>query len=57
MGINTSVGEDDICYESDNVFIEVHDFNASLAGRTYVDVVVTMPASPNNISPDPLDTF
>ena len=44
----------------DNVFIKVHDFDATLAVRPYVDVVVTMPTSPDlveNMSPDPFDTF
>jgi len=38
----------------------VHDFNATLAGRSYVDVVITVPASPDmvdSISLDPLDTL
>jgi len=57
FNVKPSVDKDDTYHESDNVFIKVHDFDATLAGRTYVNVVVTVPASPNNISPDPLDTF
>ena len=55
--VNASIDEDDICYDPNNVFIEVHDFDATLAGRSYVDVAITVPASPNmvdNISLDPL---
>jgi len=51
---------DDICYELDNVFIEVHDLDATLVVRPYVDAEVTVTTSPNvveNISPDPLDTL
>jgi len=60
FSVNACVDEDDICYESDNAFIEVHDFDATLAVRPYVDVVVTMPTSPDlveNMFPDPLDTI
>jgi len=56
--INASLDEDDICYESDNVFIKVHDFDMTLTGRSYVDVVITVPASPDmvdNISPNPFE--
>jgi len=56
--ITANVDEDDICYESDDVSIEVHDFDATLAGKSYVDVVITVSTSPDmvdNISPDPLD--
>ena len=58
--VNASVDEDDICYDSDNVFIKVHDFDATLAGRSYVDVVITVPTSyvmVDDVSPDPLDTL
>ena len=37
--INASVDEDDACYDSDSVSIEVHDSVATLAGMSYVDVV------------------
>ena len=60
LGINTSVDEDDTYYESYQTFIEVYDFDATLVGRSYEDVVVTVPASPDmvdNISPNPLDAF
>jgi len=55
--VTASVDEDDIYYESDNVFIEAHDFYATHARKSYVDVMITVPASPDmvdNISPDPL---
>jgi len=58
FSVNASVDENDICDESDNVFIKVHDFSATLVGKSYVDIVVTVPASldmVDNISPDPLD--
>ena len=38
----------------------MHDFDATLTGMSYVDVMVTLPASPDmidNISSDPLDPF
>jgi len=57
FGVSTSVGEDDTCYESNNAFIEVHDFDATLVGRSYEDIMVTVPASPDtvgNISTNPL---
>jgi len=57
FSVKTSVDEGDTCYESNNVFIEVHDFDATLAGRSYMDVMVIMPTSPDPIdiiSPDPL---
>ena len=60
FSVNASVDENDICYESDNVFIEVHDSHATPAGRSFGDVVVTVPAGTDvvdNISPDPLHTF
>jgi len=58
--VNASVDEDDVCYDSENVLIEVHDFDATLAERSYVDVMITMPASSDmvdNISTDPLVTL
>ena len=60
FSVNASVDEDDICYESDNVFIEVHDSDANPVERSYGDVVVTMVAGPDmadNISHDPIGTF
>ena len=36
FGVSTSVGEDDTCYESNNIFIDVYDFNATLTRRSYV---------------------
>ena len=60
VGETFSINEDDTCYESNNVFIEVHEFDATLVGQSYVDVVVIMPASPemvDNISPSPLNSF
>jgi len=38
----------------------VRDFDATLAGRSYVDIAITVPTSSDmvdDISPDPLDTF
>ena len=58
--VNASVDEDDVCYDSDNDLIEVHDSDAAPVGRSYGDVVVTMPASPDlveNVSHDHLDTL
>jgi len=58
--ISTSAGEDDTCYESLNACIEVHNFDTTLVGRSYKDVVVTVLASPDmsdNISPNPLDAL
>ena len=43
--VNASVDEDDICYDSDNVLIEVHDFDATLAGRSYVCLLYTSDAA------------
>jgi len=60
LDINTSVDEDDTCCESNHAFIEVHDFDATLEGRLYVDAEVTITTSPNlveNIYPDPLDAL
>jgi len=42
FSVNASVDEDYICYESDNVFIKVHDFDVTPIGRSYGDVVVTV---------------
>jgi len=60
FSVNASVDEDNIYYESGSVFIEVRNSDATLAGMSYVDVVITVPASfdmVDNISPDPLETF
>jgi len=59
LGINTSVDEDDTYYESYQTFIEVYDFDATLAGRSYVDFVITVLTTLDvveNLSPNPLDT-
>jgi len=58
--INANVDEDDVCYDSDSLFIEVRDSDATLAGMSYVDVVITVPTSfdmVDDISPEPLDAF
>ena len=60
LGINTTVDEDDTCYESNHTFIEVHNFDATLEGRLYVDAEVIITTSPDvveNISHDSLDTL
>ena len=60
LSITASAGEDGTCYESSNAFIEVHNFHATLVGRSYKDVVVTVLASldmGDNISTDPLDAL
>jgi len=60
FGISASVDEDDTCFESGDVFIEEHDLDATLVGRSYVNVMVTVSTSPDlvdNISPGHLDTF
>jgi len=60
FSVHASVDKNDICCESDNVFIKVHDSDAAPVGRSYTDVVVTVLAGPDmvdNISPDPLDRF
>ena len=60
FGVSASVYEDDICCESSNIFIKVHDLHETFTGTSCVDVVVARPASPdyvNNIYPNPLDTF
>jgi len=56
--VTARVDEDDICYESDNFLIELYDFDVTLIGKSYVDVVITVPTSLDiidNISHDPLD--
>jgi len=57
FGISAGVDEDDTCSESGDVFIKEHDLDATLVGRLYVDVVATVPTSPDlvdNICPTPL---
>ena len=57
--VNASVDEDDACYDSNSVSIEVHDSDAIVAGMSYVDVVLTVPTSSvmvDYVSLDPLDT-
>jgi len=59
FSVNATVNEDDICFASDNVVLKVHDSDAALAGRPYMNVMITMPASSDfidNVSRDPLDT-
>ena len=43
--VNASVDEDDDCYDSDSVSIEVHNAVVTHARMSYVDVVLTMPTS------------
>jgi len=57
--VNASVDEDDACYDSDSVSIEVRDYDATPDGRSYVDVVLTIPTGSvmvDDVSLDPLDT-
>jgi len=57
--VNSGVDEDDICFDSDSALIEVRDYDATPVGRSYVDVVITMPTSfvmTDDVSLDPLDT-
>ena len=57
LGISASVDTNDSCHESGDTFIEVHDFDVTFVGRSYVDAVVIIPTSPNlvdNITPTPL---
>jgi len=59
FSVSVSVNEDDVCYDSASFSIEVYDFDAIVARMSYVDVVLTVPASSimvDNASPDPLDT-
>ena len=56
--VNASVEEDDACYDSDSVFIEVRDYDATPTGRCYVDVVISVPTSSvmvDDVSLHPLD--
>ena len=51
--------EDDICFDSNNVLIEVHDSVATPIGMSYVDVEITVPASSvmdDDVALDPLNT-
>jgi len=60
FNVSVSVDEDDICYESDSIFIEEHESDAVLTGRSHMDVVTVEPTSPDiidDISHDPLDTL
>ena len=60
FGIRASVDEDNNCYESGNAFIKVHNLDATLVGRSHIDVMVTIPTSSNlvdNMSPNPLNAF
>jgi len=60
FSVTESIDEDDICFDSSNVVLEVHDSVATLAGRPYEDVMITVPTSSDiiyNISHDPLDTL
>jgi len=60
FSVTASVDEDDICFDSNNVVLEVHVHVAITAGRPYVDVMITVPASSDiiyNVSHDPLDTL
>jgi len=43
--VNASIEEDDACFDSDSVSIEVREFDATPARRSYVDVVISVPAS------------
>jgi len=56
---NTSLDDqNDIYYESDNIFFKVHDFDTTLIGRSYVDVVITMLPNPDTVDdifPNPFD--
>jgi len=59
LSVNASVDEDDSCFDSNNVLIEVHDSVATPIGMSYVDVEITVPASSvmdDDVSLDPLDT-
>ena len=60
FSVSVTVDEDDICFESNSVFIEVCDSDATPAGRSYVDITTTVPASSimvDDISLDPLGTL
>ena len=45
--VDASFDENDICCESNDVFIVVHDFNETLLGKSYVDVMVALSLSPD----------
>ena len=60
FGVSAHVDEDDTCYESGDVSIEVHDLDATFARRPYMGTKVIVPISPdltNHTSPNHLDTF
>ena len=49
-----------ICCELGDVSIDMHDFDATLVRRSFMDVVATVSAGPdlvNRASPNPLDIF
>jgi len=49
-----------VSIESDGVFIEMCDSDVTPAGRSYVDIVTTVPASSvmvDDVSLDPLSTL
>ena len=48
--IDASVNEDNKCYESGDIFIEVHDLDETLVGRSIMDVLVIV--SPSSILVD-----
>jgi len=56
--VDASVNENDICYVSEDVFIEVHDLDETLVRRSCMDVMVAVSPSldlVDHVSPDPLD--
>jgi len=58
FGIDAGVDEDDVCCESGNVFIEVHDLDATPLGKSCMNDMVAEPPSPDlvdHISLDSLD--
>ena len=60
FSVTTSVDEDNICFDSNNVALEVLDSIATPAGRPCEDVMIIVPTSSYiiyNISHDPLDTL
>jgi len=53
------IDEDDVCYDSASFSIEVHDFDAIVAGMSYMDVEITVQVSSvmdDDVSLDPHDT-
>jgi len=58
--VGASIDEDDLCCESADAFIEVHDLDETLIGRSSVDVVVAVSLSPDlvdHVSPDAINIF